>query len=55
MPENVHFCIQKAATHSHFIQLKLFLYLSVAGIEELPEHVRSFMWVALRAEIGRLD
>jgi len=20
MPENVHFCIQKAATHSHFIQ-----------------------------------
>jgi len=20
MPENVHFCIEKAATHSHFIQ-----------------------------------
>jgi len=21
MPENAHFCIQKAATHSHFIRL----------------------------------
>jgi len=24
MPGNVHFCIQKAATHSHLIQLTLF-------------------------------
>ena len=24
MPENVHFCIQKAAMHSHFIRSTLF-------------------------------
>ena len=36
MPENVHFCIQKAATHSHFIQLTPFQYPSVLDIESYP-------------------
>ena len=36
MPENVHFGIQQAATHSHFIRSTPFEYQSVAGIESYP-------------------
>jgi ferredoxin len=36
MPENAHYCIQKAATHSHLIWLTSFEYQIVAGIESYP-------------------
>jgi len=47
MPENVHFCIQKAATHP----IDTILVPKCSWHWELPEHVPSFMWTALRAEI----
>ena len=36
MPENAHFCIQKAATHSRSIRSTTLYYQSVAGIESDP-------------------
>jgi ribosome-associated toxin RatA of RatAB toxin-antitoxin module len=36
MPEIAHCCIQKAATHSHFIRSTPFEYQIVADIESYP-------------------
>jgi len=49
MPENAHFFIQKAATHSHFIRSTPFWYQIVAGIESYPS-----MSPVLRGSLGVL-